>query len=685
MADIKKTIEVLITAKNQSGPGFKNASEDAKVFADIVGKTSRFLVGGGIGLVSSLATTAIAAARSADGIRDLGQQSGLTATEVSRLKYVAEQSGTSVEGLAESTRFLNRIAYDAYKGSKEAASGFKDLGVSVTDSTGKMKSSQALLLDTVDALSKVENEQRRANLSAQLLGRGSGDLAEFIKLGRDQIVAMTHDADRLGATLDPLAADAADLFGDRVSSAKAAAGGLAQTISAPLLPRLSDLVNGLTDVIAKTTEFVRKNPDLVNTAATAGGVAVAAGAALGVVSNMATITSGVIDTLKDGSAAAKAFFGFILSGAGAATLGITALIGTVGLLLVALKRAKDEAKVGEQVTDRLKADPDAERLQAIIDNPSSSYDARLSAAQKLKDIVDGITRQVRNGDLPTSPDRLAEVNAITGGAGRVGYGGGAVAGGGQPSGPPFASGAPTTVDEAAYKISNAVAIEIQGRGARGNRDGNRPGPGGPAPGFNPVEPAINDPGLAFSLNVAEQIGQKAAEGLASIPSLASTAVNSLVSLGDVAGNFVADGFRISSQAAAQWAKSLIASIVSVIAKAAILAGLLGILGLGGGASFGTLFKKGLGIPGLASGGIVRGGVPGQDSVLAALMPGELVIPAPLTRELTQGLSGRAAAAPPNVIQVTMPVQYYFGRETDAREAAVKIQRQLDELQRGTRL
>jgi hypothetical protein len=52
------------------------------------------------------------------------------------------------------------------------------------------------------------------------------------------------------------------------------------------------------------------------------------------------------------------------------------------------------------------------------------------------------------------------------------------------------------------------------------------------------------------------------------------------------------------------------------------------------------------LKGMAAGGIVEGGVPGRDSVPALLMPGELVVPAALTRQLLAlaGASGSGSSS-----------------------------------------
>lgn len=610
MADIKRIIEVIISATNKSGPGVSAASADLEKYGSRLTTVGTIAVTTGAALAGAMAAIVTSTANAEDRIWDLAIQSNSTAETMSTLKYVAEQNGTTIDAVAQSMKFLARNAADAAGGNKEMAQSFKDVGVNVRNANGSLKSSEQLLFEVADGLKGTTSATQATRLSLALLGRGSIELTEFLKLGSAGLREGQAEARKFGAEISTKAAAGADNFNDSLGQLKTSTDGLKRSIGDQLIPTLVPMIKGIAEAAAQAGVWARENPGLAQTIVGVTAVLIGGG---GLVLGIGLLTTAA-------ATAAPALAAFWAAALGPAGL-IAAAIVAVGLLIERILRANKET--------------------IALANLTSGFSGG-------------------------------------GAGGSSGGGGGSGAGGddgSERSGPRD------------WSISNARAIDIQGHGARGNRDGNRAGPGG-GPGFSPADTGVTDPGLTFSLTLMEQMGQRAAESLASIPSLASTAVGGLMTLGDVAGQFVADGFKISADAAAQWAKSLIASIVSIIAKAAILAGILGILGLGGGASFGTLFKSGLGIgvPGHAAGGIIGGGTPGRDSVLGAFMPGEMVIPADFAPGLQRLISGEGGGnRAPIVNQITMPVQYYFGRETDAREAAVKIQRQLDELQRGTRL
>lgn len=617
MPDIKRIIEVIISATNRSGPGVAAASADLKSYGATLTSVGSIAVGVGTAIAGAMALIVTSTANAEDRIRDLAIQSNSTAETMSTLKYVAEQNGTTIDAVAQSMKFLARNAADAAGGNKDMAKSFADVGVTVRNANGSLKSSEQLLFEVSDGLKNTRDATAATRLSLALLGRGSIELTEFLKLGSAGLREGQAEARKFGAEISTKAAAGADNFNDSLNTLKTSIDGLKRSLGDELIPTIVPMIKGMAEAAAQAGAWARENPGLAQTLVGVASVLIGSG---GLVVAIGTLTTASV-------AAAPVLAAFW-----------AAALGPVGLVAA--------AAIGVGV------------LASNIDNLWKKAKSRtLGSTGPLPYMTAGLNAAYAhdNRDLTPFP----------------------------PFRPGFDPNAPA--GERDWSISNAQAINAQGRGARGNRDGNRPGPGGAVAGFQAAEADVVDPGLQFSLSLVEQMAQSAGDMLSNIPSLASTAVGGLMTLGDVAGQFVADGFKISAEAAAQWAKSMIASIVSIIAKAAILAGILGIIGLGGGASFGTLFKSGLGfgIPGHAAGGIIGGGTPGRDSVLGAFMPGEMVIPADFAPGLQRLISG--GGGPTQVNQVTMPVQYYFGRDSDAREAAVKIQRQLDELQRGTRL
>ncbi len=93
------------------------------------------------------------------------------------------------------------------------ALAYQQLGVSVTDSNGELRSNQDIFWDVLEALSQVTNETERDALAQQLLGKGARELAPLIQnldeaqrlyneAREEGFVMSKQDLERLGAVDD---------------------------------------------------------------------------------------------------------------------------------------------------------------------------------------------------------------------------------------------------------------------------------------------------------------------------------------------------------------------------------------------------------------------------------------------------------------------------------------------------
>ena len=127
-----------------------------------------------------------------DELNTLAGVSGLSIDTVNGLRLAANAAGKDLKDLVPqdlSTRILK-----AFDGSKKAAKGFDDLGVSVKDANGNLRSADAVFRDTLDAILSIEDPTMRAALSTQALGAQGAqaltafgdvdDLETFVELGR---------------------------------------------------------------------------------------------------------------------------------------------------------------------------------------------------------------------------------------------------------------------------------------------------------------------------------------------------------------------------------------------------------------------------------------------------------------------------------------------------------------------
>ena len=152
MADIKKTIEVIIGAVNKVSPGAREASADIEKLSQQATASGAALATFAAGGAAALFTIAKSAADAGDHLRDLSIQSGVAVEDLSTLKVVAEQNGTSIDSLAGGLKFLSRNAAEAASGSGNAADAFKRLGVDVKGADGSLKPVKQLLFEAADGL-----------------------------------------------------------------------------------------------------------------------------------------------------------------------------------------------------------------------------------------------------------------------------------------------------------------------------------------------------------------------------------------------------------------------------------------------------------------------------------------------------------------------------------------------------
>jgi hypothetical protein len=180
-----------------------------------------------------------------DNLAKLSQQTGVSTEALSQLKFAAELSGTSLEGLTTGLARLSRSASDAANGSATAARAFNAIGVSATGADGSLRKTEDLLLDIAEKFAGLEDGAGKAALAQELFGRSGTQLIPFLNQGRDGIEALTQEAERLGLTVDGKAAAAAERFNDNLSRLKAGTQGVVTQVAGRLLPTMDALSESL--------------------------------------------------------------------------------------------------------------------------------------------------------------------------------------------------------------------------------------------------------------------------------------------------------------------------------------------------------------------------------------------------------------------------------------------------------
>src|SRR3990167_4896931 len=204
-------------------------------------------IGGALsGATAAFFALAKSAANYADERGKAAQRAGVGVETLSGLKLAAELADVQFDQLEKAlVKFSSRIV-DAAQGNEEATRSFTQLGISVKDSGGDLKTTDVLLLELADKFSKLQDGTQKTALAADIFGERIGArLIPLLNGGREGIARLTEEAKRFGLVIDQEAAAKAEKFNDDLRRLQASVMGLKQSLGSELIPVFGALTEAL--------------------------------------------------------------------------------------------------------------------------------------------------------------------------------------------------------------------------------------------------------------------------------------------------------------------------------------------------------------------------------------------------------------------------------------------------------
>jgi len=280
-----------------------------------------FTVAGGI-MVASLGALIKKTADAGDQINDLSQRTGIATETLSGYKLAADKSGTSLESFAQGMRGLANTMQAAMDKSSAQAKMFDAMGVSIVDSSGKLRPLNDVMLDVADRFASMPDGAEKTALAMDVLGRAGMELIPMFNMGKQGLLDNYEATKKLGGIWSKEAAKAADDFNDSIAQMKTSMGGLTKEIGMIFLPTAKKVVDGLTDIISKFREWAAEHPGAI---ATIGGMTVGLGALLTQVGPLLVALPRLIELFKL----------LKITRAGALTGGAVGILAAVGIAGIA--------------------------------------------------------------------------------------------------------------------------------------------------------------------------------------------------------------------------------------------------------------------------------------------------------------------------------------------------------------
>lgn len=197
---------------------------------------------------------------SMDELSKLSQKIGVPVEKLSSLKLAAELSDVSIEALGRSMSKLSTAMVTAASGGVgPATSAFQALGISM--GTLKSNDPSAVMEAVAKRFSEMQDGATKTALASAIFGQRIGrELIPLLNQGAEGLKAAREEAVAFGLVISTQTAKQAEEFNDNLKRLGTIPQGVANIISATLLPKLVEVTNGMV-AWAKESGVVQRAAD----------------------------------------------------------------------------------------------------------------------------------------------------------------------------------------------------------------------------------------------------------------------------------------------------------------------------------------------------------------------------------------------------------------------------------------
>ena len=223
----------------------------------------------GAALLAALGGAIAVAGEYADEIAKASARTGIAAEELSALRYAAEQSDVSFQQLNTGLARMSRTMTETSWGTGMAAQAYDELGVKVTDASGKLRGTKEVFVDVAEGIANIEDPAKRTALAMMIFGRGGVQLMPMMMDGAKGVEYLTERAEQLGLVISGETAAAAERFNDAMADVKHASKAVAMAIGETAFGT-AEFSERLAESIGAIANWIREHETAVKVLASLG-------------------------------------------------------------------------------------------------------------------------------------------------------------------------------------------------------------------------------------------------------------------------------------------------------------------------------------------------------------------------------------------------------------------------------
>lgn len=249
----------LSNAASSFGSSLLNVGQQVGGFftriAGAAGKLSLLLGGAGGGILGL--ATSVGAAGENMGI--FAQKAGVTIESFQKIAYGASFANIQAEEMSVMLGKLGNQIQQTALGNEDLQKAFKAAGVSVKDSTGKLKNADQMLVDLSDTFAKMQDGPTKNALAIKLFGEEGLKLLPFLNQGSTGLRQLGKDAERLGIVFDQDGSNKSAEFNKSLGDVQYALKGLGYTIGLETLPVVQGILGEFKEWVVANRVILGQN------------------------------------------------------------------------------------------------------------------------------------------------------------------------------------------------------------------------------------------------------------------------------------------------------------------------------------------------------------------------------------------------------------------------------------------
>ena len=245
-----ENVNIVIKAFDKTKPAFNGVTKALSgITSAVFSMRSALVVLGGAAGFGYMVKASIDAT---DTLKKTADKIGTTTEALSALRYAAEISGVATNTLDMAMQRFTRRTAEAAKGTGEAKSALKELGIDARKLQRLSLDQQMLVLS--DAFSGVGSEADKVRLAFKLFDSEGVALVNTLSLGSKGLEDLFGRAKALGIVMSGNAAGGVEKAKDALHDLLSVGKGLRDQFVAGLSPAIEEIVNKLTNFVIRTSD-----------------------------------------------------------------------------------------------------------------------------------------------------------------------------------------------------------------------------------------------------------------------------------------------------------------------------------------------------------------------------------------------------------------------------------------------